>query len=537
MANETLELLRRLRDDLPLFGEQCLKIRTKEATIRPLKFNAAQLRVHELLEQQKREKGYVRALILKARQQGFSTYVAARFYHQASLQPGKSVYILSHEQSSADTLFGIVDRYQRNNAVAPIVGTSNVKELIFSKLDSSYSVATAGQKAGGRGKAISLFHGSEVPLWPNAEDHFSASVQGVPLLPGTEVILEGTGNGPGGAFHSRWQKAVAGIGDYIAIFVPFSETPEYARTPDAGFELDAEASEGEMSEVEIVSQFGLSHAQMAWRRSKIAEQDSLLRFHREYPLIEDEAWLPEDMSAMFIPPLSITRARKNKTIEGLGPLIFGVDPASNGGDRFAVAARRGAQILWVKHRNKLDPLEGVAWIKGLIDEHDPARVNIDAGHIGVAIISGVKSYGPKYVDKVRTVNFGGTSQAKLASPRTPGPANRRAEMWGRMKAWLADEGGARIPDMAALADDMMGPRLEPRANNDYLLESKPKMRARGIASPDLADAVALTFASNEYIDKYSAAKAQTSFGHLDTPKANQPKAVRDDNSSAYSWMA
>jgi hypothetical protein len=286
---EELAYLTRCREDYPFFAEQNLKILNKAGEIIPLKLNAVQRIVHERVEAQLAEKGWVRAMVLKGRRPGVSTYVAGRFYNKSSLRSGRNVYILAHEQGACDTLFGIVDRFQRNNPLAPHVGTSNTKELVFDKRDSSYAVATAGQKAAGRSRLTHLFHGSEVGFWPNAPDHFKASIQTVSLVPGTEVILESTANGPVGEFHRRWQEAEAGIGDYIAIFIPWFLDPDNAREPEANFKLSQEASDGEMSEYEIAETFGLTSQQMAWRRGKILGQESLkgaVEITSEVPLSE-----------------------------------------------------------------------------------------------------------------------------------------------------------------------------------------------------------------------------------------------------------
>lgn len=527
--------LAELVEDFPLFGRTCLKIRNKSGKTVPLDINAVQLLIHDALQRQECETGWVRAIILKARQPGCSTYIAGRFYHKSSMLPGTNTYILAHEQGASNNLFGIVERFQRHNPIAPHIGTSNVKELEFDRIDSSYVVATAGQKAGGRGRSISLFHGSEVAFWPNAGDHFASSVQAVPLMPGTEIILESTANGPSGEFYERCQDAEAGRGDYVLIFVPWYLTPEYSRHVPPGFELSPEASEGQLSEVEVAETYGLTMEQMAWRRSKILELRSEELFRQEYPSDSSEAFVAAGHDS-YISPVLVTRARHRNT-QGAGPLVFGVDPASMGGDRFAVCARRGMRVEWVKYRTKVDPIAGAEWVKQLIDEHDPARVNVDAGNIGAATISILRNYGPKYVDKVRSINFGGTSQAKLAAPKKPGPANRRAEMWSRTLDWLRAPDGAALPDIPMLQSDLTAPKLKPKLNNDFLLESKAEMKARGVRSPDLADSLALTFALNEFIDKYSEGKARTTFGHLDTPKVAQPKVVRDENSSAYGWMS
>lgn len=536
---QKLARLKALRDDLVLFGLECLKVRQKDTTIAPFVLNDAQLEVHRVLEEQKAKCGWIRALILKGRQQGISTYTAARYYHRSSLRRGVNVYILAHEQPASDNLFAIVDRYQRNNAIAPHVGISNTKELIFDKLDSSYSVATAGTKAGGRGKATSLFHGSEVAFWANAPDHFAASVQGVPLEPGTEVILESTSAGAGGEFYERWLDAEAGRGDYIPIFLPWWLSKEYARQPEEGFALQTDSQdEGELSEAEYAETFGLSLAQMCWRRNKIIELRSLELFKREYPATPREAWTAPPGHESFINALAAFRARKRTNV-AFGPLILGVDPASNGGDRFAISARRGNTVLWTKYRNKIDTLEGTAWIKDLIDTLNPVRVNIDAGNIGAAIVTNLKSLGPKYTKLVRGVNFGETSQAKLARPKVAGPKNRRAEMWQRMNDWLKDASSpASIPDLDALETDLTAPRLKPQVNNDFLLESKTEMKARKVRSPDLADSIALTFASNEFFDNYQPQDDAPKVFGSPTGLTEQPKPVTyvPPATGAGGWM-
>lgn len=533
---ESLERLARLRSDLAAFGRDCLKVRTKGGEMAPFVMNPVQQIVHERLEAQRQTVGWVRAIILKGRQQGISTYTAARFYHRSTLRRGTGVYILAHEQPASDTLFGIVDRYQRHNPLAPHVGASNAKELVFDKLDSFYAVATAGSKAGGRSKTITLFHGSETAFWANAKDHFAASVQGVPLAPGTEVILESTSAGGSGEFYNRWADAEAGIGDYIPIFLEWWLTPEYQRTPEPGFVLSSEADADIMSEQEYADTFRLSTRQMAWRRGKIQEIGATL-FRREYPATPGEAWTTPEDHVPFIAPLIVLRARKRK-VEGVGPLVIGVDPASNGGDRFSIAWRRGMRVERLEFRNRIDHNEGTAWIREIIERDKPARVCIDAGNIGAAIVTNLKSLGPRFAEIVRGVNFGGTSEWRNAKPKVPGPYNRRAEMWMRMRDWLASEEGVQIPDDPALEADMVAPKLKPRLDNWFLLEAKDVMKARGVRSPDLADAVALTFAFSEFFQTWNQPVVPVAFGNLDVPQSNNSRPIVDHELmvSGQGWM-
>jgi hypothetical protein len=514
MSQAALDKLRFLRGDLAAMARECLKIRTKAGQFVPFEFNDGQMIVHAALEAQRLEFGWVRAQILKQRQGGISTYIAARYYHKTSLNKGVNTYILSHEQSSSDALFSIVDRYQRNNPFAPHVGVANIKELVFDRLESTYQVATAGAKEGGRGRSISLFHGSEVAFWNNAPAHFAASVQAVPLEVGTEVVLESTSNGPSGEFYERWQDCEAGKGDYIPIFLPWFVSKEYARPPPIGFELTREADEGELSEEEYRDLYKLSLAQMAWRRAKIVELRSATTFKREYPADPSEAWTAKGDHEPFIDANLVLRARKRQR-DAFGPKILGIDPASGGGDRFAVALRQGLRVPWVRYRNKIDHLEAVEWVDSLIQEVRPDRVFIDAGNIGSALITTLKAKRREYQTLIVAVNFGGTSQAKLARPKNPGPKNRRAEMWARSLEWLQLVEGVQIPDDHVLQSDATGPRLKPSLTNDTVLESKGDMKARGVRSPDLWDSVALTFASTEFIPAAPSSVATTSFGLID----------------------
>src|SRR5262249_39567218 len=100
--------------DFESFAGSQLMIRSKSGAIEPLKFNAAQQHIHARIEAQRESTGKVRALILKGRQQGCSTYVAARFYHRTTQERGQRTFILTHEEAATTNLFEIVDRYQQN---------------------------------------------------------------------------------------------------------------------------------------------------------------------------------------------------------------------------------------------------------------------------------------------------------------------------------------------------------------------------------------------------------------------------------------
>lgn len=270
-----------------------------------------------------------------------------------------------------------------------------------------------------------------------------------------------------------------------------------------------------MSEREYAETFGLSLHQMAWRRAKLIELRDPLLFQREYPATPQEAWTAPPGHEPYIPPLTVLRARKRTGVHGYGPLIVGVDPASGGGDRFAICWRRGMLVEKIDYRNKIDILEALAWCKSILEADRPARMVIDAGNIGADLITLLKAEKPENARIVRGVNFGGTAEAKLARPKIPGPKNRRAEMYQRGKEWLEMPEGARIPDSDMLQADMTGMKQKPRLDGDFMLESKVEMKSRGIRSSDLSDAWALTFASNEFIKDYHQPKETPDYGDID----------------------
>jgi hypothetical protein len=548
------------KSDFRRFCREVVKIRSKSGDLVSLVPNEAQEIVLRAAEEQLKEERWVRLLACKGRRQGFSTIVAARGFWRATLWQRQRIYLLSHEINSSAVLFDMVALMLQNHPMAPEVGTENAKSLEFLKLGSSYQVATAGQKAGGRGGAVSFFHGSEAAHWPNAHEHFSSSVQSVDEVKGvwgvlwqepvnplpfeknkgniegwikapSEIFLETTVIGPLGEYWRRYMEALKGVGRYKAVFAPWTMMDEYVEYGDYTASEEPE-EEGALSEAEYQEAHGLTDGQMLWRRSKIHELGSIGKFRQEYPIDVTEAFSSADTDGVFIKSALILRARKRKFPIPDAPLIIGVDPAGAGGDRFAIAWRRGDMILKVEHRNKLEHDEAVAWISSIIDSDKPNRVCIDRGSFGNNIISSLRNMNARYHEVIKGVDFGGTSKAKKANPKRAGPWNIRAEIYGRMRDWLV-EGGA-IPDDDDLASDLSSPKIRYRANNDWILESKTDMRARGVRSPDLADAVALTFAVQEFFNEWSKPKNEGEFGSWDID--TELDRMSDLDNSPTAWM-
>jgi hypothetical protein len=480
MTPEEKEIRQRLKDDFLHYAAKCLRIRAKTAKVVPLELNAAQIYIHQRVEEQRARTGKVRAIILKGRQQGCSTYVEGRFYWRVSHSRGVRAFILTHEEEATNNLFEIANRYHENcpALVKPSAGAANAKELVFDKLDSGYKVGTAGNKAVGRSSTVQLFHGSEVGFWPNAQAHAAGILQAIPDALDTEVFLESTANGIGNFYHQQWQAAEAGQSEYIAIFVPWYWQPEYIKDVPAGFELDPE-------EKEYQAAYGLTLEQMAWRRSKIVELRDPTLFKQEYPATAAEAFQVSGLDP-YIKPELVVAARKAEA-EPHGPLLLGVDPARFGDDRTSICLRQGRKVHWIKSHSKKSTMEVAGIVYQIIKAEKPKQVAIDVGGLGAGV----------YDRLVELVDSSTTDLVQVNSSNSPLDekkyTNKRAEMWGEMREWL-DKQPASIPDSDELQADLTQIRYSYDSNNALKMEKKEDMKKRGFRSPDMADALGLTFA-------------------------------------------
>jgi hypothetical protein len=481
----------RLSTDLPYYSEQCLRIRPKQGSIVPFVLNAAQLELHRRIEQQKAKTGRVRAVVLKARQMGISSYVAARFFRQTIANPGLRCAILGHERAASRNLFGMVKRFYDHlpDEHKPTLATSNAEELVFDKLDSGYLVSVATEDGAGRSSTAQLLHGSEVSFWVNLQEQLAALMQTVPD-DNSEILLESTGNQYGDSFHQLWRRAEAGESEFMPVFLPWSLDPTYRAKLPEEFSKTAE-------EQDLAKLHGLDDEQVMWRRNKISQIGSLDYFKREFPLTPDEAFLASQFDS-FITADLVMNARKTTDIEPTGPLLIGIDPAGQGYDSTAVAWRQGHCITKIERRRHLTTMEIAGWIANIIRKENPAKVYLDTGGLGVGIYDRLIEQGHGNI--VTAVNFGSKpiEPPPLDDTGKPagGPLNRRAEMWQNMKNAL-QEGRFQIPDDDALHADLTSCGYKYDSSGRLVLESKIDMKKRGMPSPDSADAMALCFSEPE----------------------------------------
>jgi hypothetical protein len=485
LSEEQLETLR----DFKKFAPKFLVVRTKKGDPQLFQFNRAQDYLHGRLEAQRSATGRVRAVILKGRQQGCSTYIQARFFHRVITKCGVKAFILTHDKDATKNLFGMAQRFyeQLPKGLAPTADTSNAKELYFSEFDSGYSVGTAGNKSVGRSQTIQLMHSSEVGYWSFAEEHSKGILQAISNEPGTEIILESTANGIGNYFHERWISATSGQSEYQAIFLPWYWQDEYVYDDE-----NLSLTEEEDYLMRMYSQNGLTKAHLAWRRIKINEFSKDFDagkeyFQQEYPMSATEAF-KNPIHNVFINSKYVGKARKND-LEISGNLIIGVDVAISDRDRTAIIRRKGRVAFNLERFSNFNTMEIVGRLRRIIQEEKPLRMYIDCIGIGAGVVDRLKEMGYECVE--------GVNVARSANDKER-YRNLRAELWASMRDWFYGEMPVQVPDDDELHGELCSLGFKENSQGQLQIESKDELRARGLPSPDGADALSLSFYGGFY---------------------------------------
>src|SRR3990167_2862840 len=453
------ELRLTLKNDFEAYAPACLKIRTKAGAVKPFVLNRSQIYLHARLEEQRQRTGKVRALVLKGRQVGISTYIGGRFYWRITHGKGLRAFILTHLDIASDNLFGMAKTFHDNcpEIMRPATGKANAKELSFEKLNSGYKVATAGSSEVGRSETIQLFHGSEVAFWPNAEKHSAGVQQAIAETDGSEDIRESTANGIGNAFHKAYKAAERGESEFIAVFIPYFWHEEYATAPLGDWHVPT-------AWVEYGELYGLTQDQLYWAWNKnrgMAVQagggpdEPCWSFRQEYPANAEEAFQSSGDQS-FINPLSVMKARKRAGIKPYGPVVIGVDPARGGRDKTGLLDRQGRVMgrficKRVNFGEDTMPICGeiVRLYRDLTARGEQVFIVVDTTGLGGPIYDRLKEILPK--GHVIAVTF---------SSRAWNPErylNRRAEIWDLQREWFEDPAGGQIPDSDELQGDICAP--------------------------------------------------------------------------------
>jgi hypothetical protein len=204
-------------------------------------------------------------------------------------------------------------------------------------------------------------------------------------------------------------------------------------------------------------------------------------FAREY-LCDFSAAGDDQLISLSDVEAAAKRVYKEGEVEHL-PRILGVDPARFGDDRTVIFQRQGMQAFKPTVLRGMDNMQVAARVAAVIEEWDPDAVFIDAG-AGAGVIDRLRQLGYDPIE----VPFGGKAIQDTQF------VNRRSEMWWLMREWILTIGS--IPNDTMLKSELSTPVYWYDGAGRKVLEPKDdiKKRLQGGASPDLADALALTFA-------------------------------------------
>lgn len=488
ISENDIQIIQKLKDNLPFFASNFLKIKTKNEGLINFKMSNIQIDAHQKIEERKKSGKACKIVFLKSRQVGMSTYTEARFFQKTLFNKAKNAFVLADKSDSAKNIFSMAKRYYDNlpDALKIPLKSDSSEQLILST-DSSFRVGTAGSKAVGRSMTINYFHGSEVAFWANANEIVSGMLQTIPDNPDSELILESTANGTSGDgayFYNMVQAGLDKNSDFLTLFYAWYQQKEYRRPIIEPVQWNDE-------ELELKKLYNLDDEQLMWRRAKLLSdfKGREYLFKQEYPSTIQEAFITT--SNALIPLNYIELSRKN-VLSGEGmPIVIGVDPARSS-DRTIITIRQGRVVQKFYRYEKMDNVRLAGILMRLIEAIKPARVFIDYGH-GTGVYDILNSHG--YSSIVELVQFGSSAYDSKKY------MNRRAEMFDKMRSWYMQAGGVFIKDQEFIEEFVRDISIIPDlkvsdSTGRYSLEKKENIvKGTEIHSTDFADSLALTFAS------------------------------------------
>jgi len=411
-------------------AEKLLVVRTRSGVQRMLQANAVQ-KAFEM----RRGK---RNIVLKARQMGLTTWIAARFFLKTITQPGTMTLEVAHTQEAAEEIFRIVHRFldwlPEQLRKGPLkTARSNVRQIVFPEIDSQYRVVSAADKNAGRGMTIQNLHCSELARWPGDAAEILAGLRAT-MPAGAEMVLESTPQGVGGCFHDEWLKAAeTGM---VRHFFPWWMEARYRAPAVDGASVTEE-------ERELMERHGLNLRQIAYRRQIRANFRGLAR--QEFAEDEESCFLASgesmfELSAIDERLKTMTDAvlqRHNGEMEIWLPPVKGkeylvaVDPAGGGSDGDYSAAQvleMETGLQCAEFAGHVGGLELAQLVTKLATEYNGAWLVVERNNHG----SGVLALAETACKYARIYRQGG--QAGFLTTSVSRPA-----MIGRVDAALVDE--------------------------------------------------------------------------------------------------
>lgn len=288
------------------FIERYIRITDKKGKFIPFEMKLAQIELYKELCLQKRAGKNMRINILKARQLGMSTFIAALYTVLTLLVPNQSAVIVADLAQHATNIFKkykfmYYNLPQSIKDTIPLVA-SNAKEVTVdygNGQTSSIKIVVASEDAG-RSDTCQYLHLSEVASWKNINETLTALLQVVDDTNDNSIIIfETTAKGVN-EYKYIYDLDASGETAYKAVFYPWFTDPDYQR-PYTGFHLLDH-------EKKLVSELGVSMEQIAWYRSQYEKaRKNLDTLKQEYPSTPLEAFITSGSSVF---PMSLVQQRK-----------------------------------------------------------------------------------------------------------------------------------------------------------------------------------------------------------------------------------
>jgi hypothetical protein len=414
--NERVE--QELLEDPYLLIEMMFQIPNKKGKTVPFFLNNVQKDFLQQLEELKEKypNEQKKVLILKGRQQGFTSLITAYQLAYTVMRSNMSGKTIAHTREDTAGIFQMKAKFFFEHIpeiFQPKKKYDSKSEYFFDILNSHWTISTAGSKEGGRSSTVQMLHGSEVAFWKDAQAKLAGL--GEAIVPDGLLILESTANGYN-YFKTLFDEAIEGNNSYHAFFYQWWRTPEYRMEFETKEVLNQfkKAIKNKsryknipskiMEKLAIVREkYNVDYEQLYWWSKKY--QDKKDKALQEYPHSPADAFLTSGDTYFDSEKIKLllNEIDKNNYIEERkhtwiwqkpverAVYIIGADVAEGvGGDASSATiyrVDRGFTQVLVYHNNQIPPDRFGSILAQLGREYNNALIAVERNNHGHSVIN------------------------------------------------------------------------------------------------------------------------------------------------------